>query len=401
MDKVGRNEPCPCGSGKKFKKCHGSSATEPARGLIGTPTKMPKRPRTAKGSIEGLPGAQQHLLMAHFSDPSDPQNAGDVVGIPGKYKVTFTLSRPGFPLTSENHFSAASNLKGDSHLAIAKPALLFLDGQEFDLLRFECRTPNGTFVFTGFPNEKGFLGRVESEPFDAIHFSDAALKAHQAIASAFSNMSVYLDVPVNIFQLDVIEVRTGSVRISIRMPFREVPGGMPPINEASEQHQKYASLYREGLNSNSSNYQFLCLYRIIEGLRERRQRIRGEAARDAKQKGETPPSYKEEKIPADKADQLIWLNSLFPNPRQWSDMALDSVFIMDILGRRIGNLIDKGQELHKLRNKIAHAVLDSGEGVISIDNGLDIDRVEAWLPITKFLARYLLKEAFPDMFKTS
>jgi hypothetical protein len=82
-------------------------------------------------------------------------------------------------------------------------------------------------------------------------------------------------------------------------------------------------------------------------------------------------------------------------------MALDSVFITDILGRRIGNLIDKGQELHKLRNKIAHAVLDSGEGVISIDNGLDIDRVEAWLPTTKFLARYLLKEAFPDMFKTN
>jgi uncharacterized protein YecA (UPF0149 family) len=21
--KVGRNDPCPCGSGKKFKKCHG------------------------------------------------------------------------------------------------------------------------------------------------------------------------------------------------------------------------------------------------------------------------------------------------------------------------------------------------------------------------------------------
>ncbi|MGC0777789.1 MAG: SEC-C metal-binding domain-containing protein, partial [Candidatus Acidiferrum sp.] len=23
--KVGRNEPCPCGSGKKYKKCHGAS----------------------------------------------------------------------------------------------------------------------------------------------------------------------------------------------------------------------------------------------------------------------------------------------------------------------------------------------------------------------------------------
>jgi uncharacterized protein YecA (UPF0149 family) len=23
-EKVGRNDPCPCGSGKKFKKCHGA-----------------------------------------------------------------------------------------------------------------------------------------------------------------------------------------------------------------------------------------------------------------------------------------------------------------------------------------------------------------------------------------
>lgn len=24
--KLGRNDPCPCGSGKKFKKCHGTAA---------------------------------------------------------------------------------------------------------------------------------------------------------------------------------------------------------------------------------------------------------------------------------------------------------------------------------------------------------------------------------------
>jgi preprotein translocase subunit SecA len=28
--KVGRNDPCPCGSGKKYKKCHGAHAPEPA-----------------------------------------------------------------------------------------------------------------------------------------------------------------------------------------------------------------------------------------------------------------------------------------------------------------------------------------------------------------------------------
>jgi preprotein translocase subunit SecA len=26
-DKVGRNDPCPCGSGKKYKKCHGVNAS--------------------------------------------------------------------------------------------------------------------------------------------------------------------------------------------------------------------------------------------------------------------------------------------------------------------------------------------------------------------------------------
>jgi len=26
MPKVGRNDPCPCGSGKKYKKCHGAAA---------------------------------------------------------------------------------------------------------------------------------------------------------------------------------------------------------------------------------------------------------------------------------------------------------------------------------------------------------------------------------------
>ena len=24
IQKIGRNDPCPCGSGKKFKRCHGS-----------------------------------------------------------------------------------------------------------------------------------------------------------------------------------------------------------------------------------------------------------------------------------------------------------------------------------------------------------------------------------------
>ena len=31
MSKVGRNDPCPCGSGKKYKKCCGASAKAPRK----------------------------------------------------------------------------------------------------------------------------------------------------------------------------------------------------------------------------------------------------------------------------------------------------------------------------------------------------------------------------------
>jgi uncharacterized protein YecA (UPF0149 family) len=38
IPKVGRNEPCPCGSGKKYKDCHGSSDQhEPVRHTVGGP----------------------------------------------------------------------------------------------------------------------------------------------------------------------------------------------------------------------------------------------------------------------------------------------------------------------------------------------------------------------------
>jgi uncharacterized protein len=30
--KVGRNDPCPCGSGKKYKKCHGADGGPPPSG---------------------------------------------------------------------------------------------------------------------------------------------------------------------------------------------------------------------------------------------------------------------------------------------------------------------------------------------------------------------------------
>lgn len=42
MEKVGRNDPCPCGSGKKFKKCHGKqSGNKPIQATVIQPESNP------------------------------------------------------------------------------------------------------------------------------------------------------------------------------------------------------------------------------------------------------------------------------------------------------------------------------------------------------------------------
>jgi SEC-C motif len=46
--KVGRNQPCPCGSGKKYKKCHGSFTAAPP----------PLRAAVPKGVVEQM--VQRH-----------------------------------------------------------------------------------------------------------------------------------------------------------------------------------------------------------------------------------------------------------------------------------------------------------------------------------------------------
>jgi hypothetical protein len=146
---------------------------------------------------------------------------------------------------------------------------------------------------------------------------------------------------------------------------------------------------------------FLCLYRIIEGLRSRRENIRATVIADALERNEKPPPQADEFMPTDPQEQIQWLNALYASPQQWDELALEAVFIPDVIGRRVRNLIDKGQELHKLRNKISHAVLDSGQPMISIDNGLDVDEVEKWLPVVRFIARYLLVQAFPKLFQVA
>src|SRR6266540_5540149 len=130
-----------------------------------------------------------------------------------------------------------------------------------------------------------------------------------------------------------------------------------------EEFRKYASLYREAMNSNNPNYQFLCYYKIIEGLLKRRDRI----IKEAVQRGETIPSQLRQLIPQTPAEQLNWLNTIFATPWEHDDLAFSMIFPATSLGRKVRDIVQN--ELVSIRNKIAHSVLDGGEPTFSIDHG--------------------------------
>lgn len=154
MPTVGRNEPCPCGSGKKYKRCCGS----PTKRNEGVNTEKEASGSQTNFALSpmGIPG-QQHgiLVMNRFKDPKDPRNEGGPAGIAGKYKVIFTLCRPGLPLLPEYQFPFAQGLQGDSHPAITKPAFVPTGNPDADYILIIGSTDDGSFRFVGYPNAKG------------------------------------------------------------------------------------------------------------------------------------------------------------------------------------------------------------------------------------------------------
>ena len=361
-------------------------------------SEVKKPPETMPTSTEvrtmGLPGQAQHFTVAyHFADRDDPRNVGGPRGFPGKYKVTFVLARPGFSLVPEReHRFAGDKLRGDSHLAITKPAFTPPGNPDADQIRLYGETEDGQFVFTGLPNEKGFLGRIVSEPFDAASMNDAERKAYRAVASSLSNWSAHIDTPLYVYQVETTEVRTGNTQMSVTNPFWEVPFAVAPTAQLKPEFRGYAGLYREALNSNSYVYRFLCFFKIIEGILTRRARLGVEAKKTGasfSRPAEVLPSKPEEYVP--------WLNAIFPVRGEWDAMALDSIFRKGVVGRKIKYVIDN--ELYPLRVEIAHALFsESGEPTLYADELLHVERVNKWLPLTKCIARRMLKNEFPGEF---
>lgn len=70
---VGRNEPCPCGSGKKYKRCHGVDAapklSEPKANPMAAASEGMGAPGAATGALAGFdPSQMDPAMMAQMSN---------------------------------------------------------------------------------------------------------------------------------------------------------------------------------------------------------------------------------------------------------------------------------------------------------------------------------------------
>lgn len=72
MGKIGRNDPCPCGSGRKFKKCHGGSIPAPS-------TSAPAAPAMSGGELLRAVSVQGFSVSQDFHDTEQLRRFGPVI----------------------------------------------------------------------------------------------------------------------------------------------------------------------------------------------------------------------------------------------------------------------------------------------------------------------------------
>lgn len=376
--KLGRNEPCHCGSGKKFKKCHG--AFQPAR--VSAPTEIPLDATSGELSHSGFPGEHQNLTLVN-TFRSDLGIGSTHEGDVGKYDLVFVLVRPCFAPKSDREVDFDLAAKGNSHVSISSPRVPNPGVTEpLKAFHIHSRKDGKDITFKCVPNAEGFMASIETT-IKAGSFEEAESVARAALNPYLSTLSATLHVPLYIHQLRLTEQRTKNVRLSHTVPFAEAPASMAIRGAFKDEFLWFAALFREALNSNSPLYRFLCIFKVVEGIRIRR------AAR-----GHKPI----EMIPSDPDEFRPWIDGVFPVRPVWDDMTYASIFVGEAIGKSFGAVID--QYLRPLRNDIGHLFDDSANLRLWVDHPSHVARVNYWSALAACIARWMMRDEFPDQFLT-
>jgi hypothetical protein len=345
-------------------------------------------PSGKKRNLIGFPGEGQGILaVPHYTGDKAHLNAHGPNGVPGLYSVAFVLARPNSRNLPENEIKFANDLEGDSHLAIAKPAVIIDNDPDQVLMSYQ--TSAGSFLFRGYPNKAGYLGKLVADPFHATDRLAAQRHASTAIYGLLSNLSSQLDTPLIIEVVEVTELTTQAKGVSFVAPFAATSMAVRGSGTFDDRQFEHAvAIYREAINSNTPIYRFLCFYKILELSRKRRKRL------GIKYKASLKQPRPGEQIPLrDKKAMEDWLNAIFYANRDWDDGIFDQIFIPAALGKKINNLFDN--ELRLIRDRIAHGILDDGDFLL-LDSQEDRELVSKWLPLLRCMARRVMKNDFKD-----
>lgn len=399
----GKAKKCWCGSGRKAKNCHGLESTARVLPRLGAPT--PGNPtesiripaptvQTSHPGVApwGIPGEEHSLaVVPRFQGQPIIPPSDEVKGRPGKYKVQVLLSRPGYPLSTEREHAFIDEFVGDSHISIAKPRTE-RGPADVESILLQAAGHGRQVVFRGLPNDRGFLGKLVVDELCALSIADAEKCAYESLAPFLSGWALHLDIPVHVETIQVTDLQTQVSSLRVRTPHFEMTfagGQSPPLTDDFCRH---ASLYREGMNSNSAFYRFLCFYKVIESIVLRRTRLNEEA----KAAGREPIRRAREIIPGARDELLGWLGEVYPWRSSWDDFALDQLIPPEAAGKKLGWLREK--HLNPLRVRIAHALLDTGEAGVRLDSMEHIQEINKWLPLCRTIARSVIRNEFPEEF---
>lgn len=270
---------------------------------------------------------------------------------------------------------------GDSYIQFAKPQAerTTLDHDELDI---DFWHGSQKLKLKGPANEHGRLAALSVET-PASGFSEAEIIAFGAASPFLSAMAFEHDVPLRLAQMDVKQMSTNVSSMTYTCPYSDmVPQGAGHNNVPYV--QSLLSLYREGVNSNSPNYQFLCWYKIVEGINVQR------AEETSALKVSLPMRFPE-RLERTKIEQRKRLEEIFPIIRaigapddRWDDIVPD-----EVLEWKFNRIREK--KLEPLRNKIAHMISEpSGDLSLSPDSRETTTEVSKWISLLRFIARVMI-----------
>jgi hypothetical protein len=250
----------------------------------------------------------------------------------------------------------------------------------------------GTIHFSCVVNDDGCVGRITAEQVWANDHVNAEFVAYRALTPFLSSWSAVLDIPIMVETIQVTDPATHTESLRIQRPFREMMpmGGVGPI--LGDEYCKFASLYREALNSSSPFYRFLCFYKLVESIYLRQQ----VSAAEAKLRGEEPRKRNEDVKLTKEAVRGI-VNWVYPWEDPHDDFLLSQLLPDEANDKKFRSIFQI--ILEPLRDSIAHALMKTGEIKSVADRLEDIEEVMKWLPLLRLWVRVLMLSEFPDEFK--